>query len=453
MARIPLRLTSLLAEPQHSGYRSLCQRLTEVGLPTEFVEVQDWAKTQRSLEYGQVDLAAICGLLYVLLRAKGVPLKAVACPLLIDARHSGTPEYWADVVVREDSGIGSFAQLQGRHWLLNEEASLSGCRAFLAELSRRGLDRTFVGESTVTGSHASSLRTLLAGGGDYTVLDSTFLESLSAEERKRLRTLVSLGPMPAPLLVARNSIDLAQVSRALTGLESPVEPFARFESVSASDYRRVETIWNESCEAQWHRHDQTFHHTEKEADCSEFTRTATREKDQSILAEIASELPQKLHAEPTRTHSNGVDFFLCQRGGLERHTYLMKPEKLRKGPFAVVGFLSLMKEDGDLAALFEADDRLLEEFHRYDGFLSYSPTEYAPGRWANLAVFENLQDREIWAANSIHLNAIKELGSASYRNVRLHLGTWESLSAPITWLATRYLDYSDDGLRRSVHLF
>ena len=443
---------SLLAEPQHSGYRQLCQAITAEGVPVEFVEVEDWAEAQKMLEFGEVDLAAVCGLLYLLLRAKGVPLKALACPGLSTPRHLGKPVYWADVVVPEQSEVVDFSQLQGRHWVYNEKGSLSGYRAFLAELSSRGLDEAFLGRRTATGAHAKSLQMLLEGGGDFTVLDSTFLDSLAPETLQRVRVVKSLGPMPAPLLVGYGKARKVEFLAAWEEMKTIVEPFRSYTRAEPSSYREVARVWNQSCQQKEHRFDQLFLSSCDEDGQPEFTRLARREADHEILADVARELPKNLNAPPTKVHDNGVDFFLSRRGELQRHTYLIQPEKLSKGSLAVVGFLSLMKEDGDLAALFEADDRLLAEFHKYDGFLSYSPTEYAPGLWANLAVFENLRAREVWAANSIHLQAIRELGADSYRNVRLHLGTWEKLGEPISWLATRYLDYDASGLRRFVHL-
>lgn len=437
-----MKFVSLLAEPFHSGYRELCDRL---GL--EFCEPDDWRQAREMLERGEARAGAICGLLYTLLRAQGIDLHPVAAPLLKHQRYWG-PEYWADVVVSADSPISSFEELEGQRWLFNEPQSFSGYRSFLAALQQRQLGPNFVAAEIETGGHRQSLDQLLAGKGDFAVLDSTFLDGLPQAEQAQVRVVESLGPYPVPLMVAYPEVVSGLVEKLATPDVYP-EPFGGFMAASDRRYNALRQAWNLSLD--YLQSGEQYFLEQEEWPGRPFTSQQQRTQDQEILRRVGRELPRYLSAKGGEQLPNGTVFHRIYRADLEHHNYLIEPRGLSGRNLALVGFLSRMKPGGDLPALFEADARLIEQFHKYEGFLSYSPTEYKPGRWANLAVFRDVAARDRWAANSTHLKAIRELGADSYDNVRLHLGVWPSLEQEQQWFTTRYLHYTEDGLWRGVY--
>ena len=425
-----MKFVSLLAEPLHSAYRQLCLDLSAHGFPVEFAEFDSWNQAQKALKHGQAPVGAMCGLLYTVLRSQGVALYPLASPTLSSPRHQGQPHYWSDIVVRADSPLRELSQLTTASWLYNERASFSGYRILASQLSHSGPQQQ-------TGSHRASLDLLLRGHGDFTTLDSTFVDFLPQETRAALKTIQSLGPYPAPLLVAhRSGLEFLQECQKLSSLPAPL---VRLQPVRDSDYQPIQPVWNQSLQAGeqlFLSHDQG----------PEFTHETVARQDREILDRVASLLRSQPTTTPQAIHTT-------QRNRLQSHHYLVRPQRLTGRPLTVVGFLSQLKPGADMSALFAADDSLVEQFHLYDGFLSYSPTEYAPGRWANLAIFEDLAARDTWSANSDHLRAIRELGPSSYKNIRLHLGTWPDFQQPIEWLATRYLNYDEgDHLWRGVRL-
>jgi len=438
-----IRFVSLLAEPLNSGYADLCRRLKTSGFPIEFVPCKKWEDARLMLERGDVELGAVCGLLYTKLRTRGVDLRPLLAPVLSHSRYK-SPVYWSDVVVRIDSTAQDLSDLTEQTWLYNEPESYSGYRSFLAALQERELrmPRALI----QTGSHAESLTRLLNGEGDFTVLDSTFLDHQPLERREQVRVVESLGPAPSPLTVGRAGTE--QLIEAVRALESLPQVFDRFEKVSDELYDPVRADSNLSLLKEDRGMTNWF--ILKEPPERPFTSVEQQRKDQAVLRDIGAEMLKIKQYPPTRELPHGARFHGLMHEGLEHHHYILKEAGLSEGPLSIVGFLSRMKPTVDVQRLFEIDSKMLEQLAEFEGFLTYSPTEYRSGLWANLAVFKSPEARDHWASNSTHLKAIKELGHSSYDNVRLHLGTWPSIDEPMEWVATKYLHYTDLGLWRGV---
>ena len=440
-----LRFVSLLAEPVHSAYAELCHLLSDSGFKVEFLELSDWREAKRMLEHKEVELAAVCGLLYTHLRAAGLNLEPIVAPILSSARYHG-PVYWSDVVVRADSPHQSLSDLAKRDWLFNETGSYSGYHSPRAAFAKEGLS---LGEPIETGSHAESLKRLLEGEAEFTALDSTFLDHQPEEVRKKLKVVKAVGPSPSPLVVGfgKAASDFKEACNRLAELPDLFESFA--ERVD-SDFDPIRADFNQSLSLYEMPVAQHFVSGQNGFPSKDFTSRQQQEKDQSVLGAISRELLTRLDKEPTRVLRSGPEFHLLKENELEHHHYLIAPEELANGDLSIVGFLSNRKPGCDLKALFDVDAQLLDELSQCQGFLTYSPTEFEPGVWANLAVFRNPKSRDYWAANSTHLRAIRELGADSYDNVRLHLGVWPSTDQPLNWIATRYLNYTESGLWRGV---
>jgi len=290
---------------------------------------------------------------------------------------------------------------------------------------------------------------LLDKEGDFSVLDSTFLDNQPDLDQRRLRRIASIGPAPAPVLVGypESSQGFLQACQRSSSLPKALESLI---PVQDSHFEPIRTDYNLSLSLDYRAQGQYFVRGHEPAEGRPFTSLAQKERDQSVLARVATELLTRFQAQPTERLENGIRFHRIHHQQREHHHYLIDPDTLHKGGLSIVGFLSQMKPSADIKALFDVDDKLLGELSLYEGFLSYSPTEYKPGLWANLATFRDARSRDRWAANSTHLKAIKDLGPSSYDNVRLHLGVWPSLDKPLEWIATRYLNYTDKGLWRGV---
>jgi hypothetical protein len=410
----------------------------------EYIET-DWQTARQMLAEGEANVGAVCGLLYAQMRAQGVFLRPIVAPVLNHPRYN-EPVYWADVVVRRDSKAKTLSDLRGRHWLLNEEGSYSGYISLLAELARRDSGADFLGTKTATGSHKESLDQLLSGQGDYTVLDSTFLDFQPTGVQEQVKVVDSLGPAPVPLLVGFG--EAAQLFRqACQDLAELPSVFSKLVPVTDQDYQPIRLDWNSGTVVTG-SHNQGFL-TETSIHPS-FASTEQQAYDQAILAKIGREMLSLRDKPAGSTLPDGTRVHKLVEQELEHHHYLIDTPGLEDSNLSLVGFLSQMRADVNLKALFDADDLILQQISSYKGFLTYSPTEYAPGKWANLAVFTNTGCRDRWALDSEHMKAIRELSASSYENVRLHLGVWPSIDSPMNWIATRYLDYTQSNIWRAV---
>lgn len=204
-ALAPLQLTSLLAANAEPHYLALSSLLAGGGAePVTFLRAPENAL--QAVRSAQVQLAALCGLLYVQHHAE---LTLLAAPVSAARATSGRPEYASAVVVRRDHPARRFDHLTGARWVLNERASFSGYVALLAALQQRGLPLATLGRPDFSGSHLASLQSVREGRAEATAVDSSVLALALAQTpalRDELRVLTTFGPYPAPPIVAHRSL-------------------------------------------------------------------------------------------------------------------------------------------------------------------------------------------------------------------------------------------------------
>jgi phosphonate transport system substrate-binding protein len=158
----------------------------------------------------EVDVGFMCSPSFVWLRELRPPpveLLGVA-PVFQDARASGRPVYFCDVVVRrDDAPVRSFADLRGRSWAYNDVCSLSGYHSLLNRLAET--DECFFGRMFRSGSHLKSIEAIVSGEADAAAIDSNVLSMRLREVpdlRQTLRVIESWGPFPIQPVVVRSSL-------------------------------------------------------------------------------------------------------------------------------------------------------------------------------------------------------------------------------------------------------
>jgi phosphonate transport system substrate-binding protein len=202
----------------------------------------------------EADVGFMCSPSFVWLRELSPPpvdLLGVA-PVFDDARASGRPVYFCDVVVRRDGPIRSFAGLRGHSWAYNDVCSLSGYYSLLNKLAEVGTDESFFGRVFCSGSHLNSIELVAHGEADAAAIDSNVLNIRLREApdlRGRLRVIESWGPYPIQPVVVRCALhpELKERLRA-SFLKMDEEPRARhalsefglerFVPVTDEDYAR-----------------------------------------------------------------------------------------------------------------------------------------------------------------------------------------------------------------------
>jgi hypothetical protein len=144
------------------------------------------------------------------LRPPPVQLLGVA-PVFADARASGRPVYFCDVVVRRDAPVQSFTELRERTWAYNDRCSLSGYYSLLNKLAAMGVDEGFLGRGYCSGKQLSYIQAVVSGEArpaspypKQTVQDPPRLMP-RAQARGSLSPPLRLGYLAALAVVTSNS--------------------------------------------------------------------------------------------------------------------------------------------------------------------------------------------------------------------------------------------------------
>lgn len=203
MNKRPFRFTSLVSTIADPFCSALAAYLSaRLAYPVEFIDAVGGSR-EELLDTQAVDLAWLCGLLFLYKTDAGQQLTPVVAPCMIDEVPSGQPVYYADIIVRAQSHYQTFADLRGATWAYNEEASFSGyqmVRAHLAQLQKKA---PYFGHKIRSGAHLQSLELVRNGKADCAAIDSTIMQMGTVHAPASIadiRTIARLGPYPMPPL-------------------------------------------------------------------------------------------------------------------------------------------------------------------------------------------------------------------------------------------------------------
>lgn len=189
-----------------------------LGCESRFLETA----TDRQLISGEIDVAFMCGLPYVRLAAlPGPPVRAIAAPVIDEARYQGRPAYYSDVIVRAGSPLQSFADLRGRSFAYTQRDSFSGYVATRHRLIELGETEAFFGAVRYSGSHQASIRLVSEGTVDASAVDSHVLaveRRAHPEPAAGLRLVDAIGPAPIPPVVVGAHLPAGLAAAVLTAL-------------------------------------------------------------------------------------------------------------------------------------------------------------------------------------------------------------------------------------------
>ena len=99
------------------------------------------------------------------------------------------PYYRSAIVVRADDPAGTLAELRGRRAAYNSVTSQSGYNAFRDLVAPLARDGQFFGNVIETGSHAASLRAIIADKADIAAIDPVSLALEPEEIRKAIKVI------------------------------------------------------------------------------------------------------------------------------------------------------------------------------------------------------------------------------------------------------------------------
>lgn len=208
-----LRLTSCLAtNTEHVG-RAMVNYIGErLQMAVEFVDHISWQERERRLDQGRIQVGWICGLLYVWKAAQPKQsIELLVAPVMGHKRYRNRPIYYSDMIVRRDSRLRNFEELQGANWAYNEPRSYSGYLLVRHHLASLGESKDFFGRSIESGSHLNSLRMVIEGRADASAIDSTLLDFLLQRYpvlNSQIRIVETLGPSPIPPWIVSRSLPM-----------------------------------------------------------------------------------------------------------------------------------------------------------------------------------------------------------------------------------------------------
>ena len=214
-------VTSLLSPASDHRLRGVTEALAQAGHDVAFVD-GPWQSRLAALRDGIAVAGWMCGLLHVELSKEGDwPYRAVAAPPCTRDVSKGAPVYFGDVVVAPDSDVRDFLDLRGSRFAYNEVTSLSGYRMMMDLVALHDSDLSFFSQTIASGSHMASMRLVADGRADCAIIDSTLLDD-RVEGTDAIRTLVSVGPYPAPPLVVAPELEDVLRSAATSSGWAPV---------------------------------------------------------------------------------------------------------------------------------------------------------------------------------------------------------------------------------------
>lgn len=262
-----LKLVSYLAPNSFWLYESVAAQLGRA-LSTEIQLCQSEVDPLYDplLQHNQWDLAFICGLPLVKHnRTTAYPLRAFAAPVMHAERYQDHPVYFADVIVRSDSKLNTFADLAGKILCYNDVGSNSGYNLLRHRLKQGNYTPSFFGQAIASGSHQRSIQWVSEGLANCAAIDSTVLEQAlrdSPELATQIKTIESLGSCPIPPLVAAQHLGEAAIHRMQSALLQPDAvlqqvmahaQIRRYAAVTSEDYAPIATLYDEALEAGYDR--------------------------------------------------------------------------------------------------------------------------------------------------------------------------------------------------------
>lgn len=195
-----------VASPQQTRvkYNLLVNYLEEkLNRQITIVQKQTYDEVNQMLKVGEVDIAFICSLSYVLGTQEGY-IEGIAAP-----KVRGSDQYRSYIITHINSDIEAFEDLEGKRFAFADPYSYSGRLAVLDILDERGLTTDFFEETFYTYSHDYSISAVARGAVDAAAVDSVIFDSLVEldHEDASLVKIIEVGKfagMP-PIVVSKKT--------------------------------------------------------------------------------------------------------------------------------------------------------------------------------------------------------------------------------------------------------
>lgn len=154
-----------------------------------------------------------------------------------------------------------------------------------------------------------------------------------------------------------------------------------------------------------------------------FTHPDNNETDLAVMRRViesvrqivanTDQLPAQSHSHVTiRNEPDGRTFRIV----LTQLPLLKAPHDL-----TIVGFFGHRRHDADPTVVDGIDVKLIDEFPKHPGVLSYCSMELEGGNWGNVVMLNPPEAKDRWRTSELHSHAVT-LAPDYYEGIRLHNG-------------------------------
>ena len=179
---------------------------SKVGRKVEVIQKESYADINYMLSMDLVAIAFVCSSSYVLANEQSKVVDLIAIPKI-----NGEYEYQSYIIVRTDSGIKKFDDLQGKVFAFSDPVSTSGFFYPSYRLKGLGTDPdSYFSDYFFTLSHDKSIHAVLNGVADGAAIDSTVYAKILRDNPELNQEISIIEKSPKFLnspIVARSSLD------------------------------------------------------------------------------------------------------------------------------------------------------------------------------------------------------------------------------------------------------
>ncbi|MBC7794951.1 MAG: phosphate/phosphite/phosphonate ABC transporter substrate-binding protein [Clostridia bacterium] len=183
---------------------------TQLGRPLEVRVPRDYEATIAQLAAGEIDVAILAPLSYVVAK-KRIPELVLVAQIVAE----GGGQYLAYIVTATDGPVNALADLRGKRFAYVDQHSTTGYLLPLDLLMSAGIDPLRDFKSTAfAGSHPDVVELVLKHKVDAgAIASTTFGQMPKAKLRDRLRILAKSAPVPFDAVVARAALPAEYVEK------------------------------------------------------------------------------------------------------------------------------------------------------------------------------------------------------------------------------------------------
>ncbi|OEH85001.1 hypothetical protein BHU72_07380 [Desulfuribacillus stibiiarsenatis] len=213
----------------------------KTGFHIEVIQRKSYSEINNLLSLNLIDVALICSSSYVILENE--------VDLLVAPEFHGEHQYQSFIIVKSDSDIHSFNQLQGKTFAFSDPISTTGFfypKSLLLK-SNHTMDSYFA-NYFFTYSHDNSIYSVINGLADGAAVDSTIFRKLTKQDPLILEKLRVINSSPyycnSPIVASKNlSPDIKKrLIDALISINDSAEDKELFQKYGITGYHDEKTV-------------------------------------------------------------------------------------------------------------------------------------------------------------------------------------------------------------------